>query len=65
MPTTANLRKLYLCVIPALPMHYQPHCRVFTRGDDFFQSNPKEAFLVLRQTMWIIPELREIPSERQ
>jgi hypothetical protein len=65
MPSTVNLRELHLRVIAALPMHHQPYGRVFTRGDDLFQSNTKEVFLVLWQTMWIIPELREIPSERQ
>jgi len=65
MPAGANLFKLYLRVIPTLPMQYQAYGLTFTRGDDLFQSDPKEAFLVLRQTMWIVPELREIPCERQ
>jgi hypothetical protein len=48
MLAAADLRKLDLSVIPALPMHYQPYGRVFTRGDDLFQRDTKEAFLVLR-----------------
>ena len=65
MPTSANLLKLYLRVIPALPMQYEAYGLAFTRGDDLFQSDTKEAFLVLRQTLWIIPEAGEIPRERQ
>ena len=60
-----NLLKLYLRVIPALPMQYEAYCLAFTRGDDLFQSDTKEAFLVLRQTLWIIPESGEIPREGQ
>src|ERR1019366_5657047 len=33
--------------------------------DDLFQSDTKETFLVLRQTVWIIPEAGEIPRESQ
>src|SRR5664279_4424797 len=61
----ADLLKLYLRVIPALPMQYEAYCLAFTRGDDLFQSDTKEAFLVLRQTLWIIPEAGEIPREGQ
>src|SRR5664279_5739119 len=46
----ANLLELYLRVIPALPMQYEAYGLAFTRGDDLFQSDTKEAFLVLRQT---------------
>ena len=60
-----NLLELYLRVIPALPMQYEAYCLTFTRGDDLFQSDTKEAFLVLRQTVWIIPEAGEIPRESQ
>src|SRR5712664_3328842 len=45
MPTGANLLELYLCVIPALLMQYEAYCLAFTRGDDLFQSDTKEAFL--------------------
>ena len=65
MPSSANLLKLYLRMIPALPMQHEAYCLAFTRGDDFFQSDTKETFLVLRQTLWIIPEAGEIPRERQ
>src|SRR5947209_14979512 len=51
MPPSANLLKLYLRMIPALPMQYEAYCLAFTRGDDFFQSDTKETFLVLRQTL--------------
>ena len=51
MPTGANLLELYLRVIPALPMQYEAYCLAFTRGDDLFQSDTKEAFLVLWQTV--------------
>jgi hypothetical protein len=63
MPTSANLLELYLCVIPALPMQYEAYCLVLTGGDDLFQSDTKEAFLVLRQTVRIVPEYGEIPRE--
>jgi len=65
MPANTDLLKLYLCMIPALPMQHQAYRLAFTRGDDFFQSNTEEAFLVLRQTLWIIPEAGEIPREGQ
>src|SRR5664279_2325249 len=65
MPTSANLLKLYLRMIPALPMQHQAYRLTFTRGDDFFQSDTEEAFLVLRQILWIIPEAGEIPREGQ
>jgi hypothetical protein len=65
MPASANLFELYLRVIPALPMQYQAYSLAFTRGDDLFQSDPKEAFLVRRQTMRIVPEFREISCETQ
>jgi hypothetical protein len=48
MPTGANLLKLYLRVIPALPMQDEAYRLAFTRGDDLFESDTKEAFLVLR-----------------
>src|ERR1017187_820840 len=35
----ADLLKLYLRVIPALPMQYEAYCLAFTRGDDLFQSD--------------------------
>ena len=57
MPAAANFRELHLRVIPTLPMHYQPYGLAFTRGDDLFQSDTKEAFLMLRQTTGIVPEL--------
>ena len=57
MPASANLLKLYLRMIPALPLQYEAYCLAFTRDDDFFQSDTKETFLVLRQTFWIIPEV--------
>jgi hypothetical protein len=63
MPTGTNLLKLYLRVIPALPMQYEAYCLAFTRGGDLFQGDTKEAFLVLWQTLWIIPEYGEIPRE--
>src|ERR1035437_4164899 len=56
----ADLLKLYLRVIPALPMQYEAYCLAFTRGDDLFQSDTKEAFLVLRQTVRIVPKYGEI-----
>jgi hypothetical protein len=65
MAAAANLLELYLRVIPALPMQYEAYCLAFTGGYNLFQSDPKEAFLVLRQTVWIIPEAGEIPRERQ
>src|SRR5450756_1329528 len=65
MPTGANLLELYLRVIPALPMQYEAYCLAFTRGDDLFQSDTKEAFLVLWQTVRIVPEHGEIPREGQ
>jgi hypothetical protein len=65
MPTGANLLELYLRVIPALPMQYEAYCLAFTRRDDLFQSDTKEALLVLRQTLWIIPEAGQIPREGQ
>src|SRR5712691_6263429 len=65
MPTAANLLELYLRVIPALPMQYQAYGLTFTRRDDLFQGDTKEAFLVLRQTLWIIPEAGEVPREGQ
>ena len=64
MPAAANLLELYLRVIPALPMQYEAYRLAFTRGDDLFQSETKEAFLVLWQTLWIIPEYGEIPRQR-
>jgi len=63
MPTSANLLKLYLRMIPALPMQHQTYRITFTRGDDFLQSDAEEAFLVLRQTLWIIPKAGEIARE--
>jgi hypothetical protein len=65
MPTSANLLELYLRMIPALPMQYEAYCLAFTRGDDLFQSDTKEAFLVLWQTVRIVPEYGEIPREGQ
>src|SRR5271169_891644 len=65
MPTGANLLKLYLRVIPALPMQDEAYRLAFTRGDDLFESDTKEAFLVLRQTLRIIPQSGEIPREGQ
>ena len=64
MPAGANLLELYLRVIPALPMQYQAYGLAFTRGDDLFQSDTKEAFLVLRQTMWIVPKLSGDPVRK-
>jgi hypothetical protein len=43
-------------VIPALPMEHQAYGLAFTRGDDLFQGDTKKAFLVLRQTMRMVPE---------
>src|SRR5450759_2496139 len=63
--TSANLLELYLCMIPALPMQYEAYCLAFTRGDDLFQRDTKEAFLVLWQTVRIVPEYGEIPREGQ
>jgi len=63
MLSSANLLELYLCVIPALPMQYQAYGLTYTRGDDLFQGNTKEAFLVLWQTLWIFPEYGEIPGQ--
>jgi hypothetical protein len=65
MPTGANLLKLYLCMIPALPMQHQAYRLTFTHGGDFFQSDTEEAFLVLGQALWIIPEAGGIPREGQ
>jgi hypothetical protein len=65
MPTGANLLEPYLRVVPALPVQYEAYCLAFTRRDDLFQGDTKEAFLVLRQTLWIIPEAGEIPREGQ
>jgi hypothetical protein len=59
MPTAANLLELYLRVIPALPMQYEAYRLAFTGGDNLFQSDTKKAFLMLRQTVWIIPEAAE------
>jgi hypothetical protein len=42
MPTAANLMKLNLCVVPALPMQDEAYRLAFTRGDDLFESNTKE-----------------------
>src|ERR1035438_3487630 len=42
MPASADLLKLYLCMIPALPMQHQAYRLAFTRGDDFFQSDTEE-----------------------
>src|SRR5258708_3240624 len=63
MPAAAHLLEPYLRVIPALPMQYQAYGLAFTRRDDLFQGDTKEAFLVLRQPLWIIPEAGEIPRE--
>jgi len=65
MPTGANLLELYLRVIPTLPMQYEAYCLAPTRGDDLFQGDTKETFLVLRQTLGIVPEYGEIPCEGQ
>src|ERR1035437_1152182 len=65
MPAAANLLELYLRVIPALPMQYEAYCLALTRGDDLFQSDTKEALLVLWQTVRIVPEYGEIPREGQ
>src|SRR5438874_2318056 len=63
MPASANLLKLYLRMIPTLPMQYEAYCLAFARRDDFSQSNTEEAFLVLRRTLWIIPEAGQIARE--
>src|ERR1019366_8271373 len=47
MAAAANLLELYLRVIPALPMQYEAYCLAFTGGYNLFQSDTKEAFLVL------------------
>src|ERR1035437_3611404 len=65
MPPTANLLKLYLRMIPALPMQYEAYCLAFTRGDDLFQSDTKEAFLVLWRTVRIVPVYGDIRREGQ
>src|SRR6266478_1209016 len=48
MPAGANLLKFDLCVIPALPMQDEAYGIPFTRGDDLFQGDAKETFLVFR-----------------
>src|ERR1017187_2603355 len=65
MRTGPNLLELYLSMVPALPMQDQPYGLAFTRRDDLFQGDTKEAFLVLRQTLRIIPENGEMPREGQ
>jgi len=65
MPAAANLLELYLRVIPALPMQGEAYRLAFTHGDDLFQSDAQKPFLVLRQTLRIVPESGEIPRERQ
>jgi hypothetical protein len=65
MPTSTNLLELYLRVIPTLPMQYEAYRLAFTPRDDLFKGDTKEAFLVLRQTMRIVPEYGEIPREGQ
>jgi len=65
MPTGTNLLELHLRVISTLPMQYEAYRLAFTRGDDLFQSDTKEAFLVLRLTLRIVPEFGEIPREGQ
>ena len=65
MPTGANLLELYLRVIPALPMQDEAYRLAFTRGDDLFESDTKEAFLVLRQTLRIVPQSGQISCEGQ
>jgi len=63
MATGANLRELGLRMISALPMQHEAYCLFFRRGDDLFQGDPKEAFLLLRRTARIVPESGEIPRE--
>ena len=65
MPAAANLLELYLRVISALPMQDEAYRLAFTRGDDLFQRDTQEAFLVFRQTLRIVPKCGEIPRERQ
>ena len=65
MPAAADLRELYLRVISTLPMQHETYCLSFRGDDDFFQSDPQEAFLVLRRTAGIVPERGEIPCEGQ
>src|SRR6059036_1234194 len=59
MPARANFLEGHLGVIPALPMQHQADRLVFTRGDDLFQGDAQEAFLLLRRTVRIVPECGE------
>ena len=54
--TCANLAELQLGMIPALPMQNQPYGLAFRCSDDLFQRDTKKAFLVLRRTLWIVPQ---------
>jgi hypothetical protein len=63
MPAGAHLLELYLRVIPALPVQYEAYCLAFTRSDDLFQRDTKEALFVLWRTVRIVPEYGKIPRE--
>jgi hypothetical protein len=63
MPAAADLRELHLCVISTLPMNHEAYGLSFRRDDDLLQRDPKEAFLVLRRTAWVVPESGKIPRE--
>jgi hypothetical protein len=65
MPASANLLELHLRMIPTLPMQHEAYCLAFTCGDDLFQRDTKEAFLVLRQTLRIVPESGHVACEGQ
>jgi hypothetical protein len=60
---SANLAKLQLGMISALPMQNQPYGLAFRCSDDLFQSDAKKAFLVLRRTLWSVPQPGKIPRE--
>jgi hypothetical protein len=65
MVATANLLELNLGVISALPMQHEAYSFAIRRSNDLFQRDTKEPFLVLRQTLRIIPEFGEIPCKGQ
>jgi hypothetical protein len=65
MPTSADLLKLYLRVIFALPMQHEAYGLALRRSNDLFQRDTKEPFLVFRRTLRIIPKSGEIPCKGQ
>ena len=65
MASGAILFELQLGMVTSLPMQHQADRVALRRDDDLLEGNPEEPFLVLRQTLRVIPEPGHVPRQLQ